>query len=231
MRAMLLLFVFATAPTLALAGDDDLDKAQETYRATIEKAEKTLLSAFDKNADLIRQSVKKAEEKQRQIEQLKSEKSAFELHGWYPWSAPSRPALVEFVRTRLAAEKALATAFDKAIDARLKDKEDALAATITKQKKDAMAPKLVARWEMTGTNWNGKWVAKLYSNGCYGEPDGKAVWAFDRGTVLLSQPEQGLPNNTKVLKWILKDNGVELDEVGNNNAKSSGKLVNLAETK
>lgn len=231
MRAILFLVGFTVVPSLALAGDGDLDKAQEAYKSAIEKAEKTLLSAFDKNADLIRQSTKKADEKQRLIEQLKAEKSAFEQHGWYPWSAASRPALVEFIRTRLTAEKAFATAYDKVIDAHVKAKEDTQAAALSKLKKDALAPKLIARWEITGVTWNGKWVAKLYSNGHYTEPDGKAVWAYDRGVILLSQPEQGLPNNTKVLKWTLKDNGLELDEAGNNGGKSTGKLVNLVEKK
>jgi hypothetical protein len=231
MRALLVLFVIAIVPGFAWAADDELDKAQEAYRAAMEKAEQTLLSAFDKNADLIRQSSKKAEEKQRLIEQLKAEKTAFEQHGWYPWSATSRPALVEFIRTRLTAEKAFATAFDKVIDAHLKAKEDTQAAAITKLKKDALAPKLIARWEITGVTWNGKWVGMLYSNGHYSDANGKAVWSYDRGVILLSQPEQGLPNNTKVLKWTLKDNGIELDEVGNNGGKSTGKLVNLIEKK
>ncbi len=231
MRPILMLLALAVAPARSQAGNDDLDKAQEAYAAAIEKAEKGLLAAFDKNADLIRQSTKKAEEKQRQIEQLKAEKSAFEQHGWYPWSAASRPALVEFIRSRLTAEKAFATAFDKVIDAHVKAKEDTQAAAIAKLKKDALAPKLVARWEITGVTWSGKWVAKLYSNGHYTEPDGKAVWSYDRGVILLSQPEQGLPNNTKVLKWTLNDNGVEFDETGNNGGKSTGKLVNLVEKK
>jgi hypothetical protein len=229
MRLFALLVVLAVPH--AAAADEQLDKAQTAYTQAIEKAEKALAAAFEKNTDLIRQSSKKAEEKQKLIEQLKAEKTAFEQHGWYPWSALSRPALVEFIRTRLAAEKALAEAFDKVIDAHTKAKEDTQAAAVLKLKKDALAPKLVARWEITGVTWTGKWVAYLYSNGRYTEPDGTAVWSYDRGVILLSQPEKGLPNNTKVLKWTLKDTGTELDEVGNNNSKSVGKLVNLAEKK
>lgn len=221
----------ALTTSLVRAKDGELGKAQDAYKATVEKAEKVLVAAFEKNTDLIRQSSKKAEEKQRLIELLKAEKAAFEQHGWYPWSATSRPALVEFIRTRLAAEKALGEAFDKVIDAHTKAKEDTQAAAVLKLKKDALAPKLVARWEVTGVTWTGKWVAYLYSNGRYSEPDGNAVWSYDRGVILLSQPEKGLPNNTKVLKWTIKDNGTELDEVGNNNSKSVGKLVNLAEKK
>ena len=232
MRAILLAVVVLAFPSARLLAEDgELDKAQEAYKTAIEKAEKTLLTAFDKNADLIRQSSKKPEEKQRLIELLKSEKSAFEQHGWYPWSLTSRPALVEFIRTRLTAEKALATAFDKVIDTHTKAKEDTQAAAMLKLKKDALAPKLIARWELTGVTWKGSWVGNLYSNGRYSDPDGKAVWSYDKGVILLSQPEQGLPNNTKVLKWTLKESGTELDEVGNNNSKSVGKLVNLAEKK
>ena len=226
MRAYLVVVVLALSQSIASA-DDDIEKAQESYKAAVEKAEQTLLAAFDKNADLIRQSTKKAEEKQRLVEQFKAEKSAFEQHGWYPWSIASRTALVEFIRTRLTAEKALSTAYDKVMDAHLKAKEDTRASAVGKLKKDALAPKVVARWELTGTTWTGKWVGTLYSNGHYSEPDGKAVWSYDRGVILLSQPEKGLPNNTKVLKWTIKDSGTELDEVGNNGSRSAGKLVNL----
>lgn len=227
--SLLMLIVVSTA---AFAEDDKpLDKAKATYTQALEKAEKDFVAAFEKSSDLVRKSGKKAEEKQQVLELLKAEQSNFELHGWYPWSITSRPALVEFIRARLAAEKAYATAYDKEIDAATTAKDDARATALIRLKKDIFSPKVVARWEMTGTNWKGTWAGVLYSNGHYATPDGTAVWAYERGVITLTQPEKGLPGDRKVLKWALKDNGLELDEVGNNGAKSTGKLANVADKK
>jgi hypothetical protein len=153
------------------------------------------------------------------------------LHGWYPWSDVMRPALVEHIRARLAADKALADAFDKVVDGHTRAKQDVEAATVQRLKRQALEPKLIARWELTGTNWTGTWVGKLYSNGHYSDLDGKAVWAIEKGIVTLVQPEAGLPGGYKVLKWHLKESGTELDETGNNGARSTGKLANRVEEK
>ncbi len=42
----------------------------------------------------------------------------------------------------------------------------------------------------------------------------------------MEQPELGFPKNMKVLKWTIRENGLELDEVGNNGVSSVGKLEN-----
>ena len=47
--------------------------------------------------------------------------------------------------------------------------------------------------------------------------------------MILTQPELGFPKNTKVLKWTIRENGLELDEMGNNGASSVGKLENSAQ--
>jgi hypothetical protein len=218
-------------PARSDAPDDQLAAARDAHKEAVTKAEGTLVEAFETTAKLIRESSRKADEKQRVLDQLKQEKADFQLHGWYPWSEAMRPALVEHIRARLTADKVLGDAFDKVVDAHTRAKRDVEAATILKLKRQALEPKLVARWELTGTNWNGGWVGKLYSNGHYSDPDGKALWAIERGVVTLVQPESGLPGGRKVLKWHLKESGVELDEVGNNGARSTGKLANRADEK
>ena len=211
--------------------DDAIPAAQKSYKEAIAKAEKALVESFDTNAAAIRESSKKAELKQALLDQIKQEKADFEQHGWYPWSAQSRPALVAFIRDRMTADKALSTAFDNVADVHTKAKRDVAAAAVLRLKKEAIAPKMIARWELTGTNWTGSWIGKLYSNGHYSDADGKAIWAIEKGVVTLRQPEQGYPNGVKVLKWSLKDSGTELDEVGNNGARSTGKLANVPEEK
>ena len=141
-----------------------------------------------------------------------------------------RPDMIA-IRERLAAEKALATVYDAAIDAHTRARKDVEAAAVLKLKKESLAPKLIARWELTGTDWNGSWIGKLYSNGHYSDADGKAVWSFEKGVFTLRQPEAGFPNGTKILKWTLKDSGIELEEVGNNGKHSTGKLANLVDEK
>lgn len=42
----------------------------------------------------------------------------------------------------------------------------------------------------------------------------------------MEQPELGFPKNMKVLKWTIRENGLELDEAGNNGVPSVGKLEN-----
>jgi hypothetical protein len=210
---------------------EQLAAAQDAYKEAVAKAEKSLADAFDTTAKLIRESSRKADDKQRVLDQLKQEKSDFQLHGWYPWSEVMRPALVEHIRARLAADKALGDAFDKVVDGHTRAKQDVEAATVLRLKRQALEPKLIARWELTGTNWTGSWVGKLYSNGHYSDPDGKALWAIERGVITLVQPEAGLPGGYKVLKWHLKESGADLDEVGNNGARSTGKLANRAEEK
>jgi hypothetical protein len=210
---------------------EQLAAAREAHAEAVAKADATLVDAFDTTSKLIRESSRKADDKQRVLDRVKQERADFRLHGWYPWSEAMRPALVEHIRARLAADKALGDAFDKAADACTRAKQDVEAATILKLKRQALVPKLISRWELTGTNWTGGWVGKLYSNGHYSEPDGNALWAIERGVITLVQPEAGLPGGRKVLKWYLKESGTELDEVGNNGAKSAGKLSNRADEK
>jgi hypothetical protein len=208
-----------------------LSAARAAHKEAMARAEATLLDGFDATSTLIRESSRKADDKQRVLDRLKQEKSDFQLHGWYPWSEAMRPGLVEHIRARLSADKALSDAFDKAADAYTRGKQDVEAAAALKLKREALVPKLIARWELTGTNWAGSWVGKLYSNGHYSEPDGTALWAIERGVITLLQPDAGLPGGRKVLKWYLKESGTELEEVGNNGAKSAGKLANRADEK
>ncbi len=221
--------LLAVGSTRADTTKEQLAAAQDAYKEAIAKAEKVLTEGFDATSKVIRESSRRAEDKQRALDQLKQEKADFQLHGWYPWSEVMRPALIDLIRARLLADKALADAFDKVIDGHTRAKRDLEAITVLKSKRQALEPKLIARWEMTGTNWKGTWVGKLYSNGHYGEPDGKAIWAIERGVITLRQPEAGIPGGYKILKWHLKESGTELDEVGNNGARSTGKLTNVAE--
>ena len=232
-RICLLLLLSASAGGAAdPTPEEQLATARAQFKAAVAKLDKTLLDAFDTNATLVRESAKPAEVKQKVLDQLKREKADYEAHGWYPWSEAMRPALVAMIRDRMTAEKAVAAALDKVADSYTRSKHDTEAAAVLKAKKETLAPKLVARWELTGTNWDGTWVGKLYSNGHYSDPDGKAVWALEKGVVTLRQPEAGFPGGTKVLKWTLKESGTELDEVGNNNgARSVGKLANVADEK
>lgn len=228
---LLLLLSAATGGAAGPTPGEQIATAQAQFKAAVAKLDKSMLDAFDTNATRIRESAKTAEGKQKALDQLKQEKADYEASGWYPWSEAMRPALVAMIRDRLAAEKTLAAVLDKLADTHTRSKEDTEAAAVLKLKKDALAPKLIARWELTGTNWDGTWIGKLYSNGHYSEPDGRAVWALEKGVVTLRQPEAGLPGGTKVLKWTLKESGTDLDEAGNNGKRSVGKLANLAEEK
>lgn len=218
----------ASAASADWSLEDQLVAAREACGVAIAKAEQTLLTAFDTGEELIRKSNRKPEEKQQSLDLLRQEKADFEQHGWYPWSVRMRPPLANFIRDRSSAEKTLAAVFDKATDAHVRARRDADAAAVLKLKKETLAPKLVARWEITGVTWKGSWTGNLYSNGHYSDPYGKALWTFSKGVLLLTQPEPGLPRGMKVLKWSLKESGTELDEIGNNGSTSTGKLINTA---
>lgn len=232
MTCCIFLAVFLGQLTFLAARADDKDEivsATKSYEAANAKAEQTLLAAFEKAEDNLRKSTFKAEVKQTQLELLKGEKHAFQDHGYYPWSARMRPALIEFLRARGATVRTLERVYDNAINDQTKAKNDVLANELIAKKKEALKPVLIGTWELTGTSWKGSWTCKLFSNGHYSDPFGKAVWTFDKGIMILTQPELGFPNNTKLLKWTIRENGLELDEMGNNGASSVGKLENSAQ--
>ena len=71
----------------------DLAKAKDAFAAAIQKAEKNVPAALDREIDALAKAKLNAEERLVAIDILKAEKGAFERNGTIPWSPLGRGVL------------------------------------------------------------------------------------------------------------------------------------------
>src|SRR5207247_10611508 len=78
-----------------IPSDADLAKSKDAFAAAIQKAEKNVPAALDREIDALAKAKLNAEERLVAIDILKAEKGAFERNGTIPWSPLGRPVAIE----------------------------------------------------------------------------------------------------------------------------------------
>lgn len=181
-----------------------LETARETYPAALRKAEDTLTSQFDKEAEALHKSKLNAEDRLKLIEILKVEKAAFESKGLLPWSAPMRVAATGYLKDLGLAHAALRKAYDRVIADRLKAKDDSTAEDIRTEFAATVQRKLLATWSCTGTTFKKSWTFHLYSDGTHGPPmtrganSGIRIWTLENGVLLIRSQDAKDPK----VQWL-----------------------------
>ncbi len=162
----------------------DIDKAKADYKGATESADGKLLSAFETEIEAVRASTGlKGAAKLEAIESLGSEKTAFEKHGFIPFSLRMRAGSVAYLKAMQQARRPLEAAYEKAIDELIKSKDDASAALVQTEKKKGAKSKVVGIWEITGVNSDYVSTRSLCLDGSIQE--GTIVWKLDRDKLVM----------------------------------------------
>ncbi|MBI5759830.1 MAG: hypothetical protein HZA46_15030 [Planctomycetales bacterium] len=164
----------------------ELDKAQEEYKAALDKAIVNLLNTFDKEMESLRKSkMVKAEDKLKWLEILEVERKSFESEQRIPWSVPMRPATGAYLQALIAAQGKLSKAYDKPLDRATRKKEEARAKELVEMKNRAAEIKVLATWNFVGTNFESRFSRNLFSNGKLDDLNGKSTWTIEKDKLVL----------------------------------------------
>ena len=215
---------------LALAGDvtaelseglkKDIEASVANYKAECEAAKELLLKEFDTEMEQVRgKQGTKAENTLALIEALQEEKKTFETTGHVPFSSQMRPAMAAYIKRISLAGAQAAKVYDKAITALTKNKDDAAASAMIREKDSV--PLVIGKWHCTIKEPNGRigqFTWTLYSDGVVNRgADDRGVhpksWTFGKnGTNIVitnvnsSSPKGGF-KDTCVIHW----NGQKFD--------------------
>ena len=165
---------------------DPMARARSIHEVALKKADEALGARFNREIDALRRSQMKSDERLKLIEAVKLEKATFESRKTIPWSAPMRPAVLDYLRDVKAADDALNKEYERSISARLKVKDD----TKAEQLKNELARVFPAR--LMGAWVEDKFVLRFYSDGTWmilntqGKPaDAKRVWSLNAKELII----------------------------------------------
>ena len=182
---MIACLALATAQlTSAVVADDssvklkaDIEKTAKAHAAVLEKSDKTLSLAIDKEIEVVKKAKMKAEDRVKLIDLLGKEKEAFEEVGMLPFSPRMRARTVVYLAEVQAAIRPLAKSYDKLID-HYSTAGDANAAKQAVLDKNKAIRKVVCV-----VNHKGGPSYELNADGTIG--DGQFTWSLDNKALVL----------------------------------------------
>ena len=194
---------------------EELDRGKTRLETEFKAAQETLLSSFDKKISNARTAPKlNGEEKQQLIGNIEAEKSNFETLGHIPFSPAMRTEAIEYLNKVQKAEIALAKIYDRAIESQTKQKNDEAARVLVADKKQAIEPKVVAKWSITDPKTNkahGTWI--LWSNGSVIGQDRNHSWTLDQRRLAIRWQQREPPRNSWTDSFVLRSDAMLADVV------------------
>jgi hypothetical protein len=183
----------------------EIDSAQAELDATVEKIDKRLLSALDREINSARKaSALKANERQALVESLTDEKDAFEETRCLPFSMSTRAMTLSYLQDLRRAERKLAKAYDKSIDTAMRAKDDSAAKQLVSQKLKACRH-VVGRWTCEGVNFKSRWNLTFYSDGSTNFST--ATWDLTESSITLVNKAATAPPGGYIDKIQMKPDG------------------------
>lgn len=211
MRSHLLLctVILLTASATALAQQpvedqfqSEIDRAQAALDGIAAKIGKQLDEAFESELRAVRkQGNLAADERQALIAAVSDEQTTFAKAGTIPFSPRMRPATLNYLQQLNAAEAKLAKAYDRAIAAATRDKNDANAAQLAARKKEACR-RVVGVWACDGVNFKRHWTWTLSSDGSTNAA--VATWNLTKDTFAITVKAADAPKEGFIDKITMK---------------------------
>ena len=205
---------------------EELERGKSRLQGEFKEAQEALLRAFDKKISGTRTAPKlTAEEKQQSIGSLEKEKAIFEKLGHIPFSATMRSESIEYLNKVQKGEIALGKIYSQAIDTQTKQKNDAAARALIEQKKQALEPKIVARWSVTFPKMNRTSTRTLWSNGSMQKDDRTHTWTLDQRRLVITWKHKEAPGGVFIDTGAISADGMQLEFTNQTGYKFSAKRL------
>jgi len=209
-------------------------RVAEEYDNDLQKAEKSLISRFDKALAALRRSNPNPEERLQLIEAVKAEKTAFETRGRLPWSTPMRSAAIAYLRELTSARATFQKAIDRMIAERIKARDDAGAGSLRSEFARAASPRVLGEWKCEGSN--AAFTLTLYSDGTFVAPGWlhntsamSRVWMLGTDGLMLTFLDANLFGKKDVVnRCTVAADGSSFSAVQNTDWRFQGALVGPA---
>src|SRR5262249_10320244 len=194
----------------------------------VKKAEKALLTQFEKEIAGLAKVRLKTEDRLHLIEAIKAEKVVFETRRLIPWSAPMRGAVLAYLRDVASANLAIRKAYDRHISAAIKAK-DAPAVDALRAEMQAAAPRqLLGTWICSAGNRS--WAWNVFSDGTFEFPGRTAatgdewLWTLNRTFLVVSTRHANDPRTQFVDRCLISADGTVFTAENNRKDRFTGKL-------
>lgn len=199
----------------------DLDQGKTHLEEQYKEARQALVQAFDKEINQARSAPKlTAEEKQQLIGSLEAEKAILEKTGDIPFSSHMRDETISYLNKIQKAEVALAKIYDQAIEYSTKQKDDEVARELVSQKKEAVKPRVAAKWLVTGPR-SGKFTWTLYTDGT----TANGSWTLGKKQLVVSTPGKKAPGGVWIDTCVISADGLQFEGKNQKGDKLSAQRI------
>ncbi|MEI8379907.1 MAG: hypothetical protein WCJ09_07255 [Planctomycetota bacterium] len=205
----------------------ELDQGKTHLEGQYKEAKEILLKSFEKEINQTRSAPKlTAEEKQQKIGSLEAEKAILEKTGDIPFSPRMRDEAINYLNRIQKAEIALAKTYDRAIEYCTKQKDDETARDLISQKKEAVAPRVAAKWLVT-VPAPPKFTWTLYTDGTthHSVTGQKGSWSLGRQFLEVKTPGKMAPGGVWIDTCIISQDGLSFDAKNQKGNKLSAKRI------
>ena len=217
----------ACAEALPEKLQQELDQGKTHLEEQYNEAKETLLKSFDKEINATRSAPKlTAEEKQQTIGSLEAEKAILEKTGDIPFSPRMRDEAINYLNRIQKAEIALAKTYDRAIEYCTKQKDDEAARDLVSQKKEAVAPRVAAKWLVT-VPAPPKFTWTLYTDGTthHSVTGQKGSWTLGRRHLEVKSPGKKAPGGVWIDTCAISEDGLNFEAKNQKGNKLTAKRI------
>lgn len=217
----------ASAEALPEKMQQELDQGKTHLEGQYKEAKETLLKSFEKEINQTRSAPKlTAEEKQQKIGSLEAEKAILEKTGDIPFSPRMRDEAISYLNKIQKAEIALAKSYDRAIEYCTKQKDDETARDLISQKKEAVEPKVAAKWLVT-VPAPPKFTWTLYTDGTthHSVTGQKGSWSLGRNFLEVKTPGKLAPGGVWIDTCVISEDGLSFEAKNQKGNKLSAKRI------
>jgi hypothetical protein len=175
------------AESAPVAMPPELQKDIAAYEANLKLAEQRVVAAFDTEIERVAANEEVLpNERLKQTQALKDEKTAFETKGRIPWSQRMRTASDQFLAAIRENRKKLLEAFTEAARSSLHKKDSEKAKEIQAAQQEALQPKVLAVWNYTHGGTTQRWE---FLSDQTARPV-RATWLLNGTSVVVAGPDR-----------------------------------------
>ena len=210
---------FAELPTQSRRA---IEKGTEELASVRTSSKQFLLDRFDKQIELVQNSMKRSEDERKQlIASLEAERALFAMQEALPFSPTMRSDLIAYFGKVKKAEAALAKAYDNGIEYYSRKSLNDDAQKLSEAKQTALTQKVVAVWAL---NLEGD-PEHIYNRTLkFDGTTQNGTWTIDENKIVLRSPNPQAPGGAWILTCLVKQDGMHLTATNQLGNKFEGKL-------